>query len=34
MDLGMLDRFGHGLKTRELIDERRIDMNRYDKNNE
>jgi hypothetical protein len=30
MDLGMFDRFYHGLKTRVLIDERRFDMSRSD----
>jgi hypothetical protein len=34
MDLGMIDRFCPSVKTRALIDERRFDMNRYDKNNE
>jgi hypothetical protein len=34
MDLGMFDRFYPSLKTRALIDERRIDMSRYDKNSE
>jgi hypothetical protein len=34
MDLGMFDRFYYSLKTRVLIDERRFDMSRYDKNNE
>ena len=34
MDLGMIDRLCPSLKTRELIDERRFDMNRYDKNSE
>jgi hypothetical protein len=31
MDLGMFDRFCPSLKTRALIDERKIDMNRSDK---
>ena len=31
MDLGMFDRFYSSLKTRELIDERKFDMNRSDK---
>jgi hypothetical protein len=30
----MFNRFLIGLKTRALIDERRFDMNRFDKNNE
>jgi hypothetical protein len=34
MDLGMFDRFYPSLKTRALIDERRFDMNRSDKNSE
>jgi hypothetical protein len=34
MDLGMIDRIYPSLKTRALIDERRFDMNRSDKNNE
>jgi hypothetical protein len=34
MDLGMFDRFCPSLKTRALIDERRFDMSRYDKNSE
>jgi hypothetical protein len=34
MDLGMLDRFCPSLKTRALLDERKFDMNRSDKNNE
>jgi hypothetical protein len=34
MDLGMFDRFSLSLKTRELIDERRFDMSRSDKNSE
>jgi hypothetical protein len=34
MDLGMFDRLCHSLKTRALIDERRFDMNRSDKNSE
>jgi hypothetical protein len=34
MDLGMFDRFCPSLKTRALIDERRFDMNRSDKNSE
>jgi hypothetical protein len=34
MDLGMLNRFFPSLKTRALIDERRFDMNRSDKNSE
>jgi hypothetical protein len=34
MDLGMFNRVCPSLKTRVLIDERRIDMNRYDKNSE
>jgi hypothetical protein len=34
MDLGMFDRFGPSLKTRERLEERRFDMNRSDKVNE
>jgi hypothetical protein len=34
MDLGMFDRVCPSLKTRELIDERRFDMSRSDKNSE
>jgi hypothetical protein len=34
MDLGMFDRFCHSLETRVLIDERRFDMRRSDKNSE
>jgi hypothetical protein len=34
MDLGMFDRFCPSLKTRALIDERRIDVSRSDKNSE
>jgi hypothetical protein len=34
MDLGMIDRFCPSLKTRALIDERRFDMSRSDKNSE
>jgi hypothetical protein len=34
MDPGMFDRFCPSLKTRALIDERRFDMRRYDKNSE
>jgi hypothetical protein len=34
MDLGMFDRFCPILKTRALIDERRLDMSRSDKNSE
>jgi hypothetical protein len=34
MDLGMFDIFSPGLKTRALIDERRLDMSRSDKNSE
>jgi hypothetical protein len=34
MDLGILDRFYHSLKTRALLDERRFDMNRSDKNSD
>jgi hypothetical protein len=34
MDLGMFDRFYPSLKTRALIDERRFDMRRSDKNSE
>jgi hypothetical protein len=34
MDLGMFDRFCPSLKTRALIDERKFDMNRSDKNND
>jgi hypothetical protein len=34
MDLGMIDRFCPSLKTRALIDKRRFDMNRSDKNHE
>ena len=34
MDLGMFDRFYPNLKTRVLIDERRFDMSRSDKNSE
>jgi hypothetical protein len=34
MDLGMFDRLCPSLKTRALIDERRLDMSRFDKNSE
>jgi hypothetical protein len=34
MDLGMFDRFYPSLKTRALIDERKFDMSRSDKNSE
>jgi hypothetical protein len=34
MDLGMIDKFCPRLKSREQLDERRFDMNRYDKNSE
>ena len=34
MDLGMFDRLCPILKTRALIDERKFDMNRSDKNND
>jgi hypothetical protein len=34
MDLGMFDRFCPSLKNRALIDERRFDMHRFDKNSE
>jgi hypothetical protein len=34
MDLGMFDKFCPSLKTRALIDERRFDMSRYDKDSE
>jgi hypothetical protein len=34
MDLGMFDIFCPSLKTREQLEERRIDISRYDKNNE
>jgi hypothetical protein len=34
MDLGMFDRLCPRLKTRVVIDERRFDMRRYDKNSE
>jgi hypothetical protein len=34
MDLGMFDRLCPSLKTRALIDERRLDMSRSDKNSE
>jgi hypothetical protein len=34
MDLGMFDKICPSLKTRALIEERRFDMNRSDKNNE
>ena len=34
MDLGMFDKICPSLKTRELIDERRFDMSRFDKNSE
>jgi hypothetical protein len=34
MDLGMFDRLYPSLKTRALIDERRFDMRRFDKNSE
>jgi hypothetical protein len=30
----MIDRFFPSMKTRVLIDERRLNMNRYDKNSE
>jgi folate-dependent tRNA-U54 methylase TrmFO/GidA len=34
MNLGMFDKICPILKTRSLIEERRIDISRYDKNNE
>jgi hypothetical protein len=34
MDLGMFDRFYPSFKTRALIDERKFDMNRFDKYND
>jgi hypothetical protein len=34
MDLARLDRFYPNLKTRVLIDERRFDMSRFDRNSE
>jgi hypothetical protein len=34
MNLGMFDRFCHSLKTGALIDERKFDLNRSDKNND
>jgi hypothetical protein len=34
MDLGMFDRLCPSLKNRALIDERKFDMNRYDKYND
>jgi hypothetical protein len=34
MDLSMLDRVYPSLKTRELLDERRVDMDRSGKNND
>jgi hypothetical protein len=34
MDLGMFNRVRPSLKNRVLIDERRFDMTRYDKNSE
>jgi hypothetical protein len=34
MDLGMFGRFSPSLKTRALIDERKFDMNRFDKYND
>ena len=34
MDLGIFDKICPSLKTRALIEERRFDMNRSDKNNE
>ena len=34
MDLGMFNRVCPSLKTRALIDERRLDMSRSDKNSE
>ena len=34
MDLGVFDRFNPSLKPRELIYERKFDMNRSDKNND
>jgi hypothetical protein len=34
MDLGMFDKICPSLKTRALIDERRCDISRYDKNSE
>jgi hypothetical protein len=34
MDIGMIDRFCANLKNRALIDERRFDMNRSNKNHE
>jgi hypothetical protein len=34
MDLGIFDRFFPNLKTRAQLEERRCDMNRYDRNSE
>jgi hypothetical protein len=34
MDLGMFNRFGPSLETRVQLEERRFDMNRFDRNNE
>jgi hypothetical protein len=34
MDLGMFNRIHPSLKTRALIDERRVDMSRYEKNSD
>jgi hypothetical protein len=34
MDLGMIDKVYPSLKTRALLDERRLDMNRSSKNND
>jgi hypothetical protein len=34
MDLGMFDRFGANLKTREKLEEGRFDLNRFDRNSE
>ena len=34
MDLGIIDKFCPSLKTRAQLEERRYDMNRFDKNSE
>jgi hypothetical protein len=34
MNLGMFDRFGPSLKTRAHLEERRFDLNRFDRNSE
>jgi hypothetical protein len=34
MNLGMFDRFGPSLKTRAPLEERRFDMNKFDRNSE